>query len=984
MMGGPNLPLWKTFGLLILLGSPQLGASYGNIGCLFKESLCVPDKEYCFDDYAFGKCLSLDKSTSYRHKLGVEELELLKKAVVTLNSLGFHWSDTYTQCRLQTLLFSMRLKVEIPSDYCDHKLGVDTSKGRDSKEGKVMDVNDLAAVKYEPNKADFANEIYYPPSFPSEGRFQYSPEDLEDFGAVPNVNFHKEMKPYADKLPYKKSNAKYPPRSPNPNYYPPFPYFPDFMDYDADFRYPPKPVVKPYRGVPMSNLNPYYQPRPIPAFSKPPPRFHSFDKEYNTPDSFRQGIETKDMESKILKAFSPPKNRGFTEGGIVYIPIRNTDFKLGDVDLPSDSDFDLLDFEDFLGFQRRERLDVKKPGPGFTVNSFAFQKDVQGGGLGHSPNMLLKSLNDNGEAMSHASRNKLKERNFQLPLDKKDIAPLDELERIDTNMAFVEVAQKFRISELNCLKKKIADLLSIPLDVLQEKYIKREEDRTIVFKVDRGRNPRRFNASEVARQLDKIKDQVKKDCKVEILSTGIGDESQIPIKLDLKHETDHELFVATLIMCGVFAALISAGAAYYMVRRNSVSRKKLHSLSSQGTEPSKDYQDLCRARMATKASQENVVPSVRVSKLSQESDSPSSRSSTSSWSEEPALSNMDISTGHMVLSYMEDHLKNKDRLDTEWTALCAYEAEPCSVAIAQLPDNSKKNRYVNALPYDHARVILNELANVSNSDYINASTITDHDPRNPAYIATQGPLASTAADMWQMVWEQGCVVIVILTRLTENDLEMSFRYWPEEGSELYHIYEVHLVSEHIWCDDYLVRSFYLKNLKTGETRTVTQFHFLSWPEGGTPISTKALLEFRRKVNKSFRGRSCPIVVHCSDGIGRTGTYCLLDMVLNRMAKGAKEIDIAATLEHIRDQRGGAVATKQQFQFVLQAVAEEVQAILRVLPQQQASAPPLVSPILPLQPPLTPQPVSSIAQTTPTVTTTQSLPQPKSETQQPPN
>lgn len=58
----------------------------------------------------------------------------------------------------------------------------------------------------------------------------------------------------------------------------------------------------------------------------------------------------------------------------------------------------------------------------------------------------------------------------------------------------------------------------------------------------------------------------------------------------------------------------------------------------------------------------------------------------------------------------------------------------------------------------------------------------------------------------------------------------------------------------------------------------------------------------RKVNKSYRGRSCPVVVHCSDGVGRTGTYCLIDMVLNRMAKGAKEIDIAATLEHIRDQR----------------------------------------------------------------------------------
>lgn len=83
--------------------------------------------------------------------------------------------------------------------------------------------------------------------------------------------------------------------------------------------------------------------------------------------------------------------------------------------------------------------------------------------------------------------------------------------------------------------------------------------------------------------------------------------------------------------------------------------------------------------------------------------------------------------------------------------------------------------------------------------------------------------------------------------------------------------------------------------------------------------------------------------YLSDGVGRTGTYCLLDMALNRMAKGAKEIDIAATLEHIRDQRGGSVATKQQFQFVLAAVAEEVQAILRILPQQKADPAPITQP-----------------------------------------
>lgn len=294
---------------------------------------------------------------------------------------------------------------------------------------------------------------------------------------------------------------------------------------------------------------------------------------------------------------------------------------------------------------------------------------------------------------------------------------------------------------------------------------------------------------------------------------------------------------------------------------------------------------------------------------------------------------------------MEDHLRNKGRLQREWEVLCRYEAEPSAREAALQIQCAQLNRPDAPLPYDHSRVVLNHLANAEGLDYVNASTIvsynllqiiteqlhfffffilqTDHDPRAPAYVAAQGPLPSTIAHFWQMIWEQGAVVIVALCRLQENNESACARYWPEEGAEVYHIYEVHLVSEHIWCDDYLVRSFYLKNLRTGETRTVTQFHFLSWPQAGVPTQAKALLEFRRKVNKSYRGRSCPIVVHSSDGAGRTGAYILLDLVLARMNKGAREIDIAATLEHLRDQRAGLVATRQQFEFVLMAVAEEV-------------------------------------------------------------
>lgn len=145
-------------------------------------------------------------------------------------------------------------------------------------------------------------------------------------------------------------------------------------------------------------------------------------------------------------------------------------------------------------------------------------------------------------------------------------------------------------------------------------------------------------------------------------------------------------------------------------------------------------------------------------------------------------------------------------------------------------------------------------------------------------------------------------------------------------------FEVHLVSEHVSSNDYLVRNMCLVNRSTGETRTITQFHYLSWPENGVPANVKSLLQFRRKVHKSYRNLKSPILVHCSDGTGRSGTYTLIDIILDRIKNGAKEIDPRATLEHLRDQRAGLCATKAQFEFVLMALAEEIQIILNALPQ----------------------------------------------------
>ncbi|CAL8340016.1 unnamed protein product [Boreogadus saida] len=482
-------------------------------------------------------------------------------------------------------------------------------------------------------------------------------------------------------------------------------------------------------------------------------------------------------------------------------------------------------------------------------------------------------------------------------------------------------------------------------------------------------NDLNMTATEVAAKAVSEKNFLESESSLKIVQTGTGERTDVRgLPQVTRVSQGSSGTVITLVSMAVVGGLLVLAMAAACLRHhtNQLANGKLGLGPEGGAETHFDYQELCRQHMASKSSLSRHdsasgggagggslasgtvtaagaggrrgTDTSRVSSVSSQfSDGPqhspsSTHSSTPSWSEEPAQSNMDISTGHMILAYMEDHLRNKDRLQKEWEALCSYQAEPSSVALAQRPSNMEKNRHADSLPYDHSRVKLKMDVNPTKEDYINASIIIDHDPRLPAYIATQGPLPHTIADFWQMVWENGCTVIVMMTALVEDGEKQCERYWPDEGSSLYHIYEVNLVSEHIWCKDFLVRSFYLKNVQTQETRTLTQFHLLSWPADGIPTSTRPLLDFRRKVNKCYRGRSCPIIVHCSGGTERTGAYILIDMVLNRMAKGVKEIDIAATLEHIRDQRPELVRTKDQFEFALTAVAEEVNAILKALPQ----------------------------------------------------
>lgn len=393
---------------------------------------------------------------------------------------------------------------------------------------------------------------------------------------------------------------------------------------------------------------------------------------------------------------------------------------------------------------------------------------------------------------------------------------------------------------------------------------------------------------------------------------------------------------STLLVCGLVLVMIAALFVVFLVQRFRSSKWRLRDLTAPfSTGGDADYRDLCRQRMTEKSGEQREPVSAAAQQIAAAKPAAGSpNSSTGSWGEDPITTDMDITTGHLILSYMEEYLGNKQKLEQEWAGLCSYEADQSSCAAAAEPENAAKNRYSDLLPYDHSRVILRKEQNATGSDYINASSISDSDPKMKAYILSQGPTAETMNDFWQMVWECGAATIVNLTRLMSADgnRELCVQYWPSEGSRLFHRFEVHLVSEHIWCEDFVVRNFYLKNLASGEARTVTMFHFLTWAEEELPPSAKSLLDFRRKVNKSYKGRASPLVIHCNDGCGRTGTYCLLDLALNRINKGVKEIDLAASLEHLRDQRAGLVKTEDQFEFVITAIAEEVHNVLKTLPQ----------------------------------------------------
>uniref|UniRef100_A0A8C2E6E2 Uncharacterized protein n=1 Tax=Cyprinus carpio TaxID=7962 RepID=A0A8C2E6E2_CYPCA len=228
-----------------------------------------------------------------------------------------------------------------------------------------------------------------------------------------------------------------------------------------------------------------------------------------------------------------------------------------------------------------------------------------------------------------------------------------------------------------------------------------------------------------------------------------------------------------------------------------------------------------------------------------------------------------------------------------------------TMSCAKLTQNLSKNRYRDISPYDATRVILK-----GTDDYINANYINMEIPASSLinrYIACQGPLPNTCPDFWQMTWEQGSSLVVMLTTQVERGRVKCHQYWPNpSGSATYAGFQVSCQTEE-GNSAFLVRDMTLTQIESGESRELTQIQYLAWPDHGVPDDSTDFLDFVTLVRSKRAGKDEPVVVHCSAGIGRTGVLITMEtaMCLMECGQPVYPLEIVRTM---RDQRAMMIQT----------------------------------------------------------------------------
>ncbi|XP_046560439.1 receptor-type tyrosine-protein phosphatase eta-like isoform X3 [Haliotis rubra] len=237
---------------------------------------------------------------------------------------------------------------------------------------------------------------------------------------------------------------------------------------------------------------------------------------------------------------------------------------------------------------------------------------------------------------------------------------------------------------------------------------------------------------------------------------------------------------------------------------------------------------------------------------------------------------------------------------------------------SQIDENKQKNRWVNVLPFDHSRVILQVLDDDETSDYINASYMPGYNYENE-YIASQGPLPGTVDDFWRMIWEKKVSIIVMVTPVKENGKVKCEEYWPAEVQEPKEYGDIVVENTSFSSlNTYNVTVFQLRNGEDKDVRVVKHFHFLNWKDMSADVERSDILDFVRTVRSHLRpDMEGPIVVHCSAGVGRTGTFICLDYLIQYIEKHhlSDTVDIYRYVMKLRNNRVLMVQTETQYVFI---------------------------------------------------------------------
>ncbi|KAL0134795.1 hypothetical protein PUN28_001517 [Cardiocondyla obscurior] len=275
-------------------------------------------------------------------------------------------------------------------------------------------------------------------------------------------------------------------------------------------------------------------------------------------------------------------------------------------------------------------------------------------------------------------------------------------------------------------------------------------------------------------------------------------------------------------------------------------------------------------------------------------------------------------TRKKFISHCQQLVDNPGKLSNEFRLLQTLSVDlqmPTNTACLQA--NRKKNRYSDILPYDFSRVKLDVIDNDPNTDYINASFIKGYSGEDE-YIACQGPKEETTYDFWRMVNQYNINIIVMLTQLVEKGKEKCHQYYPTiKETFRYENMMIRCTSE-LDFRTHTQRTLVLQ--KDNKKRTITHLHFKDWPDHDVPEDFDAMINFCQIMRRNITANKGFIVVHCSAGIGRTGTLIAIDILLQQIRDNRK-LDVFGTVYRLRHHRINMVQRESQYAYIYNCIKQ---------------------------------------------------------------